>query len=107
MRQSQGLALLEREGIKNTPRKIKHFFDNDVPLEASPVPVLGMKLWNEYPSHFGYFPKLTQQEQSCQRKTCLTHYRPAMPFGNRNNYFIGLFQFSIVTIKKNIIPLET
>ena len=28
----------------------------------------------------------------------LTHYRPAIPFGNRYIYFIGSFQFSIVTI---------
>jgi len=27
----------------------------------------------------------------------LTHYSPAMPFGNRKNYFKGSFQFSIVT----------
>jgi len=26
----------------------------------------------------------------------LTHYHPAMPFGNRNKYFKGSFQFSIV-----------
>ena len=37
----------------------------------------------------------------------LTHYRPAMPFGNRKFYFRGSFQFRIVTIKKNITPLET
>jgi len=37
----------------------------------------------------------------------LTHYRPAMPFGNRNKYFRGSFQFSIVTIKKIITHLET
>jgi len=37
----------------------------------------------------------------------LTHYRPAMPFGNRNIYFRGTFQLSIVTFKKNIAPLET
>ena len=30
----------------------------------------------------------------------LTLYRPAMPFGNRNIYFTGSFQFSIATIKK-------
>jgi len=36
--------------------------------------------------------------------TYLTHYRPTMPFGNREFYFIGSFQFSIVTIKK-ISPL--
>jgi len=28
----------------------------------------------------------------------LTHYRPAMPFGNRKNYFRGFFRFSFVTI---------
>jgi len=28
----------------------------------------------------------------------LTHYRPAMPFGNRKKYFIESFQFNIVTI---------
>ena len=27
-----------------------------------------------------------------------THYRPALPFGNRKIYFRGSFQFSIVTI---------
>jgi len=31
----------------------------------------------------------------------LTHYRPAMPFGSRKNYFRGSFQFSTGTIKKN------
>ena len=36
----------------------------------------------------------------------LTLYRPAMPFGNRKIYFRGSFQFSIVTIQKNITPLE-
>jgi len=35
---------------------------------------------------------------------CLTHQRPAMPFGNRRKYFRGSFQFSLVTIKK-ISPL--
>ena len=34
----------------------------------------------------------------------LTHYRPAMPSGNRNIYFIGSFQFSIFMILK-ISPL--
>jgi len=34
----------------------------------------------------------------------LTHFRPAMPFGNRKIYFKGSFQFSIVTIEK-ISPL--
>jgi len=29
-----------------------------------------------------------------------THYRPAMPFGNRKKYFRGSFQFSIVMILK-------
>jgi len=28
----------------------------------------------------------------------LTHYRPAMTFGNRKIYFRGSFQFSLVTI---------
>jgi len=28
----------------------------------------------------------------------LTHYRPAMPFGNRKIYYRGSFQFRIVTI---------
>jgi len=28
------------------------------------------------------------------------HYRPAMSFGNRNMYFRGSFQFTIVTVKK-------
>jgi len=30
----------------------------------------------------------------------LTHYRPAMPFGNRKKYFTGWFQFIIVRIEK-------
>jgi len=30
----------------------------------------------------------------------LTRYRPAMPIGNRNIYFKGSFQFSLVTFKK-------
>jgi len=34
-----------------------------------------------------------------QRASSLTHYRPAMPFGNRNIYFKGSFKFSIVKIK--------
>jgi len=33
--------------------------------------------------------------------------RPAVPFGNRKKYLRGSFQFSIVTIQKNITPLET
>jgi len=36
--------------------------------------------------------------------TVLTHYRPAMPFGDRKKYFKASFQFSIVTIYK-ISPL--
>jgi len=32
------------------------------------------------------------------RNNYFTHYRPAMPFGNRKIYFSGSFQFSIVTI---------
>jgi len=39
-----------------------------------------------------------------QKHACLTHYRPAMPFGNRKLYFRGSFQFTIVTIQK-ILPL--
>jgi len=31
-------------------------------------------------------------------QTTLTHYRPALPYGNRKFYFRGPFQFSIVTI---------
>jgi len=31
----------------------------------------------------------------------LTHYRLAMPFGNRKKYFSGSFQFIIAFIKKN------
>jgi len=31
-------------------------------------------------------------------KVRLTHYRPAMPFGNRKKYLRGSFKFSIVTI---------
>jgi len=27
----------------------------------------------------------------------LTHYRPAMPFGNSKKYFRGFFQFSFAT----------
>jgi len=34
----------------------------------------------------------------------LTHYRPAMPFGNRQKYFRWSFQFSIVSIKKKYHP---
>jgi len=33
-----------------------------------------------------------------------THYRPAMPLGNRKKYLRVSFQFSIVTIEK-ISPL--
>jgi len=29
----------------------------------------------------------------------LTHYRPAMPLGNRNIYFRGSLKFSIVTVR--------
>jgi len=32
------------------------------------------------------------------RRAVLTHYRPAMPFGNRKILFRGSFQLSIVTI---------
>jgi len=40
-----------------------------------------------------------------KEKQPLTHYRPAMPFGNRKKYFrTGSFKFRIVTIKK-ISPL--
>jgi len=38
------------------------------------------------------------------QKFKLTHYRPAMPFGNRKKYFRGSFQFSIVTIQKISSP---
>jgi len=34
----------------------------------------------------------------------LTHYCPAMPFGNRKKYFRVSFQFSIVTIHKKYHP---
>jgi len=34
----------------------------------------------------------------------LTHYHPAMPFGNRKKYLRGSFQFSLATIQKNISP---
>jgi len=41
---------------------------------------------------------------TCMVVDALTHYRPAMPFGNRKEYFRGSFegsfQFSIVTISK-------
>jgi len=33
-----------------------------------------------------------------------TYYRPAMPSGNRQNYFRGSFQFSIATIQKISLP---
>ena len=41
----------------------------------------------------------------CKYSAPLTHYRPAMPFGNRKKYFRGSFQFSIVTIRKISPPL--
>jgi len=34
----------------------------------------------------------------------LTQYRPAMQFGNREKYFRGSFQLSIVEIKKKYHP---
>jgi len=34
----------------------------------------------------------------------LTHYRSAMPFGNRKVYFRGSFHFSIVIFKKKYLP---
>ena len=34
----------------------------------------------------------------------VTHYRPAMPLGNRTKYFTGSFQLSIVMIKKLSLP---
>jgi len=40
----------------------------------------------------------------CLRKAGLTHYRPAMPFGNREIYFRGSFPYSIVTIQKKYNP---
>jgi len=39
----------------------------------------------------------TPNTLGCHR---LTHYRPAMPFGNQKKYFRGIFQFSVVTIQK-------
>jgi len=46
-------------------------------------------------------------DNSFKSGSILTLYRPAMPFGNRKFYFRGSFQFIIVTIQKNINPLET
>jgi len=43
----------------------------------------------------------------CISITNLTHYRPAMPFGNRKIYFRGSFQFIMVTIQKISPLLET
>jgi len=43
---------------------------------------------------------LKNLEKFMTRPPHLTHFRPAMPFGNRKIYFRGSFQFSIVTIKK-------
>jgi len=37
--------------------------------------------------------------------TPLTHYRPAMPFGNKKKYFTGSFQFSIGTVFFKKSPL--
>jgi len=37
----------------------------------------------------------------------LTHYRPAMPFGNRKISLEDLFSSVLLQFKKNITPLET
>jgi len=37
----------------------------------------------------------------------LTHYRPAIPFGNRKKYFRGSSEFSIATIQKIYHPRKT
>jgi len=41
----------------------------------------------------------------CPQNMLKTHYRPAMPFGNRKNYFRGSFLFCIVTMQKKLSPL--
>jgi len=41
---------------------------------------------------------LTKINFSSIRMPTVTHYRPTMPFGNREIYFKGSFQFSIVEI---------
>ena len=41
---------------------------------------------------------LLSARQNARTLQILTHYRSAMPFGNRKNYFRGFFQFGIVRI---------
>jgi len=50
--------------------------------------------------------KCVSKQEVKHTKPTLTHYRPAMPFGNRKKYFGRFFLFGIVKIKK-ISPLET
>ena len=44
--------------------------------------------------------KLNNELRASGCRRVLTHYRPAMPFGNRNIYFRGSFHSRIVSIKK-------
>jgi len=46
------------------------------------------------------FIKLPTRLKGIKTMRILTHYHPAMPFGNRKVYFRGSSQFSIVTIQK-------
>jgi len=54
----------------------------------------------KYLSQYSRFRKKKRLIQRCSFFKCfnLTHYRPAMPFGNRKTYFRGSFQFSIASI---------
>jgi len=65
---------------------------------------LRLKLPLTKPKLTSYLSYLEPERTFPTKPLTLTLYRPAMPLGNRKKYFLGSFQFSIVSIHK-ISPL--
>jgi len=75
---------------------------SSVAFEAKSMCAVGKVCTLNLSDFGGHIPVLGMKESQIHKRSLVN--RPAMPFGNRKNYFRGSFQFSIVTIYKKISP---
>jgi len=80
-------------GKKQAPNELKNI--------GARVLVQVKILWNFGGKKFYAIVSVVRQKtQTYTIRRASTHYPPAMPFGNRKQYFRGSFKFSIVTIQR-------
>jgi len=72
-------------------------------LAFAALALVGFGAYDSYPIKVSPYGMLFK---GARLELTLTHYRPAIPFGNRKKYFRVSFSFSF-DILKNITPLYT